>query len=138
MQPETNEDTLVKQLCDNYGVTEELREAARCNETDKSLVMMVLNHSAMQRLLDQLGYSSKMKVVVLNNMEVPLETVLRTFEWSFETYRHKVKWYSWAEGAAWTRRDLANGIKPRQVSSLLIMLLWSPFLTVRPKVRITI
>jgi hypothetical protein len=103
---EIDRNTTVQMLCRNFGVTDQLLSEARYNERDKALLAMVLNHRAMRRILSTLGFDggtavSKTKVVdFTGGLELSVEKVLQAFDWTFDTYKHKVKWYSWAEDVA--------------------------------------
>jgi hypothetical protein len=96
----------VENLCQYFSISADLRATAKYNEKDKSLVTMVLNHRAIEVILEKLGFFrgenalNKAKTVVFaGHQELSLETALRLFDWSFDSYKHKSKWYSWAESA---------------------------------------
>jgi len=92
-------------LCEGFGIGPNTITAAKCNpvDKDKSLLAMVVHHRAMVHILVTLGYHdrnnpfTKGKVVKFNNgLELLVENVLQ----SFDTYKCKLKWYSWAEDVA--------------------------------------
>jgi hypothetical protein len=100
-------DASVNTVCRNFGITDETVAAAKYQEKSKSLSAMVLNHRAMSSILVTLQFCgesiplAKGKVVKFNDgLQLSTENILRAYDWSWDSYKHKTKWYSWAEGAA--------------------------------------
>jgi hypothetical protein len=99
--------TGIEAECAKFGITTAMIQAARCNDKDKSLLKMVLNHRAMVDILVLLGYHKpnipprkKTAVEFSNGMKFSTENFLRSFDWTFQSYKHKVQWYSWAANIA--------------------------------------
>lgn len=105
----------IEAVCAQFGIAPDVIKAAKCNsanDKDKNLLSMVLNHRAMMQILVTLRYHDrnttpkKKKIVQFSSgMELSVESLLQAFDWSFQSYKHKTKWYSWAErvtnGTAW-------------------------------------
>lgn len=96
----------IETLCIQSGVAASTIAAAKFNKGD-SLLPMVLNHRAMSSVLIALKFQdgdsppSKGKMVTFHDsMQLSAENVLRAFNWTHESYKHKCKWYFWAEEAA--------------------------------------
>jgi hypothetical protein len=95
-------------VCRHFAVTDDEITAAYYQERAKSLLAMVLNHRAMSYILVKLQFQdpqsqipSKRKVVKFSEeLQPSTEDILRSFKWSWDSYKHKMKWYSWAEDAA--------------------------------------
>jgi hypothetical protein len=97
-------------LCRHFGISDSNRAAAILSNDEKSLFAMVTNHRAMIRILMTFGLYDPASIpfvrtarVVCNGVpQLSGEEILRRFEWSPDSFMHKLRWFSWAEEAAWS------------------------------------
>jgi hypothetical protein len=100
----------VDNVCRQFNITSDTIAAAKYDqERAKTLLAMIVNHRAMASILVTLQFHdpesrtpyAKGKTVTFNDgLQLSTEDVLWAFGWSWESYNHKTKWYSWAEDAA--------------------------------------
>lgn len=108
MQPPAHESyrDLLAAICAQRGLPAATVRDAQCKNNTKRLLPMVLNHRCMTEVLIVLGIQDHRdchtpgKKVNINNIEHTFAGVVKAFQWSPESYKHKCQWFGWAAQAA--------------------------------------
>ncbi|KDQ49091.1 hypothetical protein JAAARDRAFT_51886 [Jaapia argillacea MUCL 33604] len=101
--PGTNMDVIFQV----FQISEAFQTAARFDAEDKHVLNMVQNHREISALLSLLGLPNSRadpkgigKRMIGGGFLLRSEAVLRHFNWTMASYKHKSVWYAWCEDMA--------------------------------------
>jgi hypothetical protein len=88
-----------------FNITPAEMASAKCC-LSKTLLTMVVNHRSMLQVLEKLGLGDKNRFVDATTVTLPdgqvlaIAEIVKSFGWSYDSFRHKCSWYGWAEEVA--------------------------------------